>query len=232
MTAKSQTLEIWDDLNQGLWPVIVATFGENRLICQTLVDTGVDVNTMPLHMFQSIRNLTLVPQKGDLVSFVSDQENYLGYANIPIFIQDIQCSHRFYIMDTNFTLQNVTLGQSGQRKYHAYPDWCNDRVYFSVASKVTYQQFLIEDQLEKVPTTASYQIPAKEPTRATILRESPPVQLLHRPSSAATPDKGKTTIAEHEAVLTMTISCEASTSTSTFTSKLQYIEKSATKQQT
>ena len=165
-----------DNLDQGLRPLIVATFGENRLECQTLVDTGADVNAMPYSIFKSIPNLVLIPTKGVLTSFVNDPVNYIGYTDVEVMIRNIPCPHRFYIMDAHFDLETMTLGQPWQRKYQAYPEWSTDRVYFTVNGRVTYQNFLKEDELLQVPTAGMYAPTNASSTTPLKERESPPVQ--------------------------------------------------------
>ena len=90
----------------------MAAFGASKVACPALIDFGADVNVIPHNIFSQLLNAKLVQTPGILSSFVGENANYVGYADIDIQIKQVSCPHRFYIMADNYPMNHVTLGQA------------------------------------------------------------------------------------------------------------------------
>ena len=88
---------------------IDSAFGTLNIANPTLIDSGADVNVMPYDIFNQLLDTELVPTPGALSSFVGENANCIGYADIEVRIKQVSCPHRFHILAANYTTSIMSL---------------------------------------------------------------------------------------------------------------------------
>ena len=65
----------------------------------------------------------------------------MGYADVPMFINDIECNNKFHILPAHTLVAEVNLGKMWQRKHNVHLDWEHDKVYFNIGCQISSVNF-------------------------------------------------------------------------------------------
>lgn len=125
---------------------IIVYLGAKRIKQYTHVDSGVDINSISYDIWESLDNKPLLlPTKLKVATFAGDYKGAEGYFDLTVFVNDIDVSHRFYVMKPGEMVHLVILGLPWQRTYNAIPQWKKDGLLFTTGEKEAFEPFLAEE---------------------------------------------------------------------------------------
>ena len=87
-----------DDSDDELDPYVGVQLGANNHTQVALIDSGAHKNCMSHAVFAKLTGTVLVKEEITFIGFSSETTTTLGYMNIPVVINGLNCSDKFYVL--------------------------------------------------------------------------------------------------------------------------------------
>ena len=152
-------------------PYVIVRLGKELFKEYALIDSEADINNISYETWQAINEPPLTPTKLNISTFAGDKKGPKGYFELTVIINEVDVSHRFYVMEPGEQITPVILGLPWQRTYNAIPLWAKDGIQFTVQGKDVFEPFLGEEcylpkigdeEYQQKEASDQTKIPAKE----------------------------------------------------------------------
>ncbi|KAI5072711.1 hypothetical protein GOP47_0012817 [Adiantum capillus-veneris] len=112
-----------------------------------LVDSGAHYNYVTYNFFNQLTGVQLVPEFRCCESFNNAIIITKGWAEIPLYINGLLCTHQFHVCDVQDDYSPIIFGTTWQRRYNAYLHWSGNQMYFQAEGKVSKVLFASEEEV-------------------------------------------------------------------------------------
>ena len=109
-------MTIYDDEDVKMDPVIHVQVGDNQLHLRALVDSGAEVNTIPMEVYKQISQEPLESVQATISGITGNPVSVAGTTILQIQINGSSYPHKFFVLPERCSKQDINLGQPWQRR--------------------------------------------------------------------------------------------------------------------
>ncbi|KAI5063908.1 hypothetical protein GOP47_0020578 [Adiantum capillus-veneris] len=128
-------------------PCILIEVTVDKVPTYVLVDSGAHYNYVTYSLFNQLTGVQLVPEFCCCEAFNNAIIITKGWAEIPLYINGLLCTHQFHVCDVQDDYSPIIFGTTWQRRYNAYLHWSGNQMYFQVEGKVSKVLFASEEEV-------------------------------------------------------------------------------------
>ena len=128
-----------------LKPYIRTELGPQRIPQCALVDTGADLNSMSYETWVALGKPKLCASSTRIATYARDYDQVEGILILPIFINDTNLAHKFYVMKPKCMVSSIILGQPWQRQFNCRVNWKKEGILYDIEEQELFEPFLGEE---------------------------------------------------------------------------------------